>query len=365
MRRLVVSAPGRACLFGEHMDWCGYYVIPVAVDMRSFLEVSLNDRPGFVEVYSYEPFDTYAEYCLRDLRIDLKSDLRYVGGVLKAMLMEGSIKGCESLRLRFMRACDVSKLTGDCGLKDLPVKKGLSSSAAISVATAAAVDLALNCPEDPEGLFKDCDRLTRYASLAYTGENKVLGINCGQMDQYASAYGGFLFIDCRCEPARVERLNPRIEIPLVVGDTGQGKDTPRILAWLGGRFRRREREFMEGVEGIVNVVLEAREELRKDSPDLYKLGELMNLNQHYLARYLKVSSDCPVSPNRLDELIKAALDAGALGAKLSGSGGGGAMVALCHPDDVDRVAEAIRRVGGYPYVTKVADKGLRMEYFEG
>jgi mevalonate kinase len=91
----------------------------------------------------------------------------------------------------------------------------------------------------------------------------------------------------------------------------------------------------------------------------------MNLNQHYLARYLKVSSDCPVSPNRLDELIKAALDAGALGAKLSGSGGGGAMVALCHPDDVDRVAEAIRRVGGYPYVTKVADKGLRMEYFEG
>jgi DNA-binding ferritin-like protein len=40
------------------------------------------------------------------------------------------------------------------------------------------------------------------------------------------------------------------------------------------------------------------------------------------------------------------------------------MVALYHPEDVDRVAEAIRRVGGQPYVTRVADKGLKVEYFE-
>ena len=314
-------------------------------------------------MYSYPPFDTYAEYDLRGLRIDRGSDLRYVGAVLKAMLRDRYLSGFESLRLRFMRAEDVSELTGIRDLKDLPVKKGLSSSAAISVATAAAVDLAVNRPERRGRLFEEAD-LTRYASLAYTGENKVLGINCGQMDQYASAYGGLLFIDCRSEPARVERLNPKTEIPLVIGDTGQGKDTPRILAWLGERFRRREPRFMEGVRGIVDVVLEARDELRKTKPDLYRLGELMNLNQHYLAKHLRVSGNCPVSPNRLDVLIEAALDAGALGAKLSGSGGGGAMIALCLPGDVRRVAEAIRRAGGYPYITRVADVGLRLEYFE-
>lgn len=295
MNKAVVSAPGRACLFGEHMDWCRYYVIPAAVDMRSFLEVCPNDKPGVVEVYSYPPFDTYAEYDLRDLRIDNGSDLRYVGGVLKAMLREGCLKGFESLRLRFMKADEASKLTGNNNLKDLPVKKGLSSSAAISVATAAAVDLAINHPEKDVNPFEEAD-LTRYASLAYRGENKILGINCGQMDRYASAFGGLLFIDCRYEPARVERLNPKTEIPLVIGDTGQGKDTPRILAWLGERFKRRERTFMEGVEGIVDVVLEAREELRKSMPDLYKLGELMNLNQYYLAKYLRVSGDCPFHP---------------------------------------------------------------------
>jgi galactokinase len=363
--RGLISAPGRACLFGEHMDWCGYFVIPTAIDMRTFLEFTPNNRSGIVEVYSYPPFDTYAEYNLRNLKIDFTSDLRYTGAVLKTMVREGYLKSSESLRLTFMRARDVTELTGKKELADLPVKKGLSSSAAISVATAAGVDLALNGLENPEDPFKDSESLTKYASLAYTGEKKVLGINCGQMDQYASAYGGFLFIDCRCEPAKIERLNPKIEMPLIVGDTGQGKDTPRILAWLGERFRRREPGFMEGVDGIVNVVLEAREELHKSKPDLCRLGELMNLNQYYLAKHLRVSGECPVSPNRLDVLINAALEAGALGAKLSGSGGGGAMIALCLPDDVGKVAEAIRRVGGYPYVTKVADKGLRLEYFEG
>jgi mevalonate kinase len=347
------------------MDWCRYYVIPAAVDMRSFLEAAPGDRPGVVEAYSYPPFDTYAEYQLGDLRIDSGSDLRYVGGVLKAMLKEGCLDRRGGLRLRFVRAGEVSGLTGS--LVELPVKKGLSSSAAISVATASAVDIASMNPGDEahaRSRLEDEENLTRYASLAYIGENKVLGINCGQMDQFASAYGGFLFIDCRSEPAKVERLSPRAEIPLVVGDTKQSKDTPRILAWLGERFRRREPEFMEGVKGIVEVVMEARVELGRPKPDLYRIGELMNLNQHYLAKYLRVSGECPISPSRLDVLIEAALDAGALGAKLSGSGGGGCMVALCLPEDVDRVSRAIRARGGEAYVTRVADKGLRLEIFE-
>jgi galactokinase len=344
------------------MDWCGYYVIPAAIDMRIFLEASPNNKPGTVEVYSHPPFDTYAEYNLKNLRINRASDLRYVGAVLKAMLREGRLKGFESIRLRFIESREFSNLTGNRDVKDLPVRRGLSSSAALSVATAAAVDLAVNNSERCR--FFEEAQLTSYASLAYTGENKILGINCGQMDQFASAYGGLLFIDCRFEPAKVERLNPKCEIPLVIGDTCQGKDTPRILAWLGERFRRREPSFMEGVNGIVNVVLEARRELSKSKPDLYKIGELMNLNQHYLAKHLKVSGDCPISPSRLDILIKAALDAGALGAKLSGSGGGGAMIALCRPEDVGNVSEAIKMAGGFPYVTRVADKGLKLEYYE-
>lgn len=367
MKRAIVSAPGRACLFGEHMDWCGYYVIPAAIDMRSFLEVSPSERPDVVEVHSYPPFDTYAEYHVKDLMINRSSDLRYVGGVLKAMLVESHVDYCQGIKLKFARAEEVSRLTCNNDLVNLPTNKGLSSSSAISVAAAFAIDIALMNPEDEicaTRAIEDEEKLSRYASLAYIGENNLLGINCGQMDQFASAYGGLLFIDCRFEPAEVERLKPQVEMPLVIGDTGQGKDTTKILAWLCEKFKHKERKFMEGVGEIVKIVLEARDELRKSKPDLYKIGELMNLNQHYLAEYLQVSGDCPVSPNKLEVLIEAALNAGALGAKLSGSGGGGCMIAICLPEDIEAVSEAISRVGGHPYVTKVADKGLRLEYFE-
>ena len=365
MKKIIVSTPGRACLFGEHMDWCGYYVLPAAVDMRSYMEATLGNRLGIVEVYSYKPFDTYAVYNLKKLEIDSKSDLRYVAAVIKAMLQRELIKGNESLRLRFLRAKEVSQITGNTDLRDLPVKKGLSSSAAISVATAAAVDLLLNSSYEEKELKElDEKKLVEYADLAYTGERKILGINCGQMDQYASSFGSILFIDCRSEPAKVEPLRPKVDMPLIIGDTRQPKDTPRILAWLGERFRKREPLFMEGLRGIVEVVLEAKKELSKSTPNLYKIGELMNLNQHYLAKYLKVSGDCPISPSKLDKLIQAALDAGALGAKLSGSGGGGCMIALCLPQDIEKVAKAIQKAGGDTYTTKVAPKGVKIEHVE-
>jgi mevalonate kinase len=349
------------------MDWCGFYVLPAAVDLRSFLEANPTNEPGSVEVYSFKPFDTYACYNLAHLSIDVKSDLSYIGGVLKAMIMKNPNKALENgLKLRFMKAEDVKRLIGDDGLADLPVKKGLSSSAAISVAIAAAIEMILKNPssfKEAEDLLSREENLSRYASLAYTGERKILGIECGQMDQFASAYGGMLFIDCRFEPAKVERLNPKAEIPIVIGDTRQGKDTPRILAWLNKRFKLRESEFIEGVRGIVDIVLEAKGELSKDKPDLYKIGELMNINQQHLARNIKVSGDCPISPSNLDALINAAIRAGALGAKLSGSGGGGCMVALCLLGDEVRVAKAIEEAGGKAYITRMANRGLRLEFF--
>jgi len=118
------------------------------------------------------------------------------------------------------------------------------------------------------------------------------------------------------------------------------------------------------MKNIVEIVEEARLELEKRSPNRYKIGELMNENQYYLKKYLRVSGDCPISPSRLDDLIESAINAGALGAKLSGSGGGGCMIALCEPGEEMKVVKAINEAGGEAYITKVADKGLRIEFME-
>ncbi len=112
------------------------------------------------------------------------------------------------------------------------------------VVISAAVDLTHRFPEieqqDSTTILEYTSKpetLTLYANMAYTGERKELGINCGQMDQYASAFGGILHIDCTEEPAKIHRLKPKTDLPLVIGDTMQPKDTPKVLGWLGERFK--------------------------------------------------------------------------------------------------------------------------------
>jgi len=372
MGRIIVSAPGRICLFGEHMDWCGHHVLASAIDMRTFIEAEPTDTKT-VETYSYPPFTTYETFDIEKTSVKWDSDLKYVGGVLKAFKKNNTLPyKIQGVKLRFLRAREVQKqlkqFSDEEQLMDLPVSKGLSSSAALCVAISAAIDLIHRfSAEQNDAIIKYVSKpetLIFYADMAYTAERKELGINCGQMDQYASAFGGILHIDCTKEPAEVHRLKPRTELPLVIGDTMQPKDTPKVLGWLGERFKAQEPKFMEGMKNIIRIVEEAKKELEKPLPNREKIGDLMNENQYYLKNYLKISGDCPVSPSRLDELIQAALNGGALGAKLSGSGGGGCMIALCEPGDEMKVAEAIKKAGGEAYITKVADKGIRIELLE-
>jgi len=375
MGRIIMSAPGRICLFGEHMDWCRYYVLASAVDMRLFVQAEVTGTE-IIEAFSYPPFTTHDIFNVKNTTMNRKSDLRYIGGVLKAFQKKRDTPyRLSGMKLHFLKAEEIQRKLMDRyakkTLNDLPVSKGLSSSAAMCVAISAAIDLTHrfqgNKPQDFSAIqdyASEPETLTFYANMAYTGERKELGVNCGQMDQYASAFGGILHIDCTEEPAKVHRLKPRIELPLVIGDTMQPKDTPKVLGWLGERFKAEEPRFIEGMKNIVRIVEEARRELEKPLPNRKKIGELMNDNQYYLENYLRVSGDCPVSPSRLDQLIDAALKAGALGAKLSGSGGGGCMVALCEKGDEMKIAEAINKARGETYITKVADQGIRIELLE-
>jgi mevalonate kinase len=354
------------------MDWCGHKVLACAVDMRIFVEAEAM-QGNVVEVSSFSPFTTKDVFNLENISWDPHSDLRYIGGVLKAFQKKNdlpyTIRGAKTRLLRAEEA--QKKLEPEHTkkeFKDLPVSKGLSSSAAMCVAISAAIDLAHRFqdagPENRSSIVNYVSKpetSTFYADMAYTGERKELGVNCGQMDQYASAFGGILHIDCTGEPAKVNRLKPRASLPLVIGDTRQPKDTPKVLGWLGERFKAKEPKFIEGMKSIIKIVEAAKNELEKQSPSRQKIGELMNENQHYLKNYLRISGDCPVSPSRLDEIIDASLKAGALGAKLSGSGGGGCMIALCEPGDETKIARAIYEAGGEAHITKVADQGVRIE----
>ena len=87
----------------------------------------------------------------------------------------------------------------------------------------------------------------------------------------------------------------------------------------------------------------------------------MNQNQSYIKKNLNVSGDCPISPSNLDKLVGAALNGGALGAKVTGSGGGGCMIALCNQESSENVAKKINAFGGSAIVTKISLQGVRLE----
>lgn len=340
------------------MDWCSRSVISVGIEMRVYIEAKTNIS-NIVKIYSYAPFELYNSFTLTEPNIAFDGDSKYIRGVIEAYKRKGAdLKGMD---IKFLKAQEVSQRLrfSENHLLDLPAKKGLSSSAALCVAFAGAVDLLNNKISLQK--IRIPEKLSFYADIAYIAERKILGINCGQMDQYSSAFGGILHINCRQEPPTIHSLKPNIDLPLVIGDTLQTKNTPKILGWLKERFDSKEQMFMEGVEEISKIVKEAKKELEKEKLNREKIGELMNLNQRYLSKNLQVSGDCPISPSNLDVLVKASLKAGALGAKLSGSGGGGTMVALCNPEDIGKVAKTIEDVGGKAYITSVAKDGFRLE----
>jgi mevalonate kinase len=88
--------------------------------------------------------------------------------------------------------------------------------------------------------------------------------------------------------------------------------------------------------------------------DLESLGDLMNINQALLY-------GIGVSDESLEWLINAAKKAGALGAKLTGAGGGGCMIALAKDERIDDVQEAIMRAGGRPFTARKTDEGVKIE----
>ncbi len=151
---------------------------------------------------------------------------------------------------------------------------------------------------------------------------------------------------------QVKRIKLSSDIPLVVGDTGVRRNTGEWVA----RVRERKERFKEMVDPIIRSIgkisMRGAQLLRRGS--LRDLGELMDINQGLL-------DALGVSTQALSNLIFAARGVGAYGAKLTGAGGGGCMVALTSRDKGSAVADAIKSAGGTPIITGISMEGVRIE----
>jgi len=219
---------------------------------------------------------------------------------------------------------------------NLPGFSGLGASAASSVAIARAIseEFKLNLADE------------KINEAAYEAEKAYAG-NPSGIDNTAATYGGLMWFKKNLQggPDTVEHLNVHTPSEIVIGSTGKVANTKAMVEGVAQRRKQYPQKYDPLFKRAGELALEGRKAL--EAGNLKKAGELMNEN-HTLLQGIEVSS------KELDFLVELAREQGALGAKLTGGGGGGCMVALT-PGKVlqEKVAKAIENAGFQVLRTKI------------
>ena len=294
------SAPGKVYLFGEHAVVYGEPAVPCAIDRRVEVRVEPRDDARIrIEAPALTFEGVAVEYGEGGPAVDAPPGIaeRAVRYVDAAIEQGRSIAGGSA------GGFDVSIES------ELPIGAGLGSSAAVTVATIDAVARSLGVTPDERDL----------ADRGYRVEHEVQG-GASRADTFCSTMGGAVRVegdDCRTIEAP--------DLPFVVGYDGGSGDTGELVA--GVRALREDYGFAADTVGAVGDLVRAGEALLS-AGDVSELGRLMDIN-HGLLSALGVSS------RSLDAMVWSARDAGALGAKLTGAGGGGCVVALDPTDGAE------------------------------
>ena len=297
---------GRICLLGDHCDWAQRQVIASSMDRKIVTTASRTEDAKIRIQISNSLYGTIdeTEFDLeraRELPI-IDSSLKYVNAVVAAMLERNLSLGGTDLEIR----------------SNVPMKKGLSSSAALCVSTTRAFNELYSL-----GLSTD-----DVIQISYRAENGILGIGCGMMDQTASAHEHPLFLDFH-DGFRYEKITIKRSLPLVIIDVGGERDTKLILNTLNHHYFEERDPLIVKTLGtdIPDLVHRARAEM-EGRCRLERIGDLMNQNQLCYDEGLE-----PFCPRELGnpsfyKALNAARGAGALGAKWTGAGGLGSIIAL-------------------------------------
>ena len=218
----------------------------------------------------------------------------------------------------------------------LPGFSGLGASAASSVAIARAIAQELGMKVVDEKINQ----------VAFEGEKAYAG-NPSGIDNTAATYGGLMWFkkNLRGGQALVERLSIEAPVEIVIGSTGKVANTKAMVEGVEERKRKTPKKYNAVFKRAEELAYEGRAAL--EFYDLKKVGELMNEN-HQLLQEIEVSS------KELNLLVDVARKHGAFGAKLTGGGGGGCMVALTPSKELqDKVANAIKSLGFEVLSTKI------------
>ena len=357
---MLVSTPGRICLFGEHQDYLGLPVVAAAISRRIQVEgTHRNDQKIIIKL---PDLGQTVEFSLQNT-FPYTRERDYYKSTINVLKRKGSVfsKGFE---------CTV---TGN-----IPINSGTSSSSALIVSWAGFLDRMSDNPfhYSPKEI----------GEIAYLAEVPEFGEPGGMMDHYSTAIGNIIYLESVPE-IRVEALTPKLGA-FVLGDSLEPKDTIGILARCRYGMEAIIRKVSEADPGfdlfstpmeelggyksllsdddlaLLTANIEDRDLLKAGKTLLQetgaqtgefdlRLGRLLYRHHTNLRDYKRTSTP------KIERMMDAALAAGALGGKINGSGGGGCMFVYA-PEKTLEVAEAIEKAGGRSHIIEV-DAGIRWQ----
>jgi galactokinase len=359
----LAAAPGRVNLIGEHTDYNAGFVFPLAIERYVVMAAARTLGPGEpdrIRVYS-TLLDERAEFALSRLEPERRDWTSYIRGTLAGCLDRGLAPGSLDVLVD----------------SNVPLGGGLSSSAALEVATATLVEAVTGRTLDPVDKARLCQK----------AEHVYANMPCGIMDQFSSALGAegkLLLIDCRDETAELVPLDDPTVTVLVINSNVKHELT-------GSEYPERRASCEEaakllGLKALRDITPpELEEQKHKLSLHLYRrarhvvsenerteqaaaalqAGDWATLGELMYASHLSLKNDYEVSCDELDALVEIAsrigAEGGVIGSRMTGGGFGGSTVSLVETgrerEIADRIgAEYRKRTGrdATAFVTKPA-----------
>jgi galactokinase len=329
----IVRAPGRVNLIGEHTDYNDGFVLPMAIDHAVW--IALSPRA-----------DSQVRIRSLDLEVDSAFDLNsltkgegwleYIKGVAYQLQKAGhELRGFDAV------------MTGD-----VPRGAGLSSSAAVELATARAF-------AEISGFAWDAAQM---AKISQKAENEWVGVNCGIMDQMASAAsreGYALFLDCRTLEYQHAPLPENTSVVILDTSTRRGlvdsaynerrSQCEEAAHWFGVKALRdvSEDEF-EKRNGLSEVVMKRARHIITENArvleavQVMKAGNVKRLGELFNASHNSLRDDFEVTNKALNQIVECAQEqSNCYGARMTGAGFGGCAVALVQEKNAQEFTNAV------------------------
>lgn len=360
-----IRAPGRITLFGEHQDYIDYPTISLAISKYIYLEAK-KASSSYLSI-KISDLNEEIEIKLNNKELEYSSKRDYLRSAYNQYLRKG---------YRFQKGYKVN-ISGD-----IPINAGAASSSALVIAWLFFLNL----------ICKTHQKLNKYqlALMGYYTEVKEFNEGGGNMDHFTSVYGGIIHLEPK--ENRPEVLNKKIKLDgFVLGNSLEKKETVDDLF----RVKNITKEAFLKLRDIMpnfNQYLTSLEDVKKFLPNLKKeyqrkvIGNIINrdittkakklifnedfdknfkneefINNFYInlgnllnKHHYQLKENIGVSTEKIENMISNCIEAGALGAKINGSGFGGTMFAL-FPNNEDLLVESIEKVGGEAFKIEISN----------